>query len=1109
MNDVRNIIRDIVYREFVGPDPIKDNPALIQENGEEIIQYDSPLQRYVAGILFPPGTTKISSESSSSQIQEKKDEENDDLYTSGDYIQDFSDDNTDDIQNLTNSFMQSAMGLTIAIKHDDSVFISISTGHYEKQVVEKTPRYYRKQISWSNNDQALKLPDKTNHSIRYSIINGSLLFRIDYRYTIKDTDIFTCSLINTNKKSAAVSRDSECYFQCGFTLASEKGFDKLPDSTRLTKDEDYLSNQMLYRHVRNYAIGHGCASDWIENDDGNVYQITTSIFPSYELKTIVPASIKGVSLSMETFADSSQLNYTITELKQLCDNYSDWINARETEKGSLDDIFREEAERHIQNCKNCLNRMRDGIKLLESNPIISEAFMLMNKAMLLQQLHYNLPLQQWKIINGFRKELINPIRMPEYEKPETWYGDKNRYGHWRPFQIAFILMNLKSINEPLCDERKIVDLIWFPTGGGKTEAYLGLSAFTIFLRRLHNPLDAGTSIIMRYTLRLLSAQQYARAASLICACEILRKEQSSKLGEIPISIGLYVGSASTPNTEKEAVKALDQLNNQTSEENPFIVLKCPWCGAEMGIIKDDTSSDVSGYHTEGSGKNARFFMRCDNPACDFSEPAKLPLYVIDETIYNTAPTLILGTVDKFAMLPYRPAAQNIFGLHNGKRYALAPDLIIQDELHLISGPLGSMVGMYETLISELSTTKIGDSEYMPKIIASTATISRAKEQCNALYACNTNNVMQFPPAGFDYSDSFFAKLDKSKTGRNYVGILASGGTSQIVMVARLFAILLYAGKILEKSNPEIADYYWTDIAYFNSIKELGHAETLTNAEVREQLSLIYQRHKIPGEPDYESRRDANGIISNELTSRISSDKVTQSLKNLEISLPHENHPIDICLATNMISVGLDIPRLGLMTVMGQPKTTSEYIQTTSRVGRNSSGPGLVFILYNGARPRDRSHYENFKNYHARVYCNVEPTSVTPFADPVIDRALHAIVVGLIRLKGNIIAATTPNPPTEDQKEYIRNIILTRIKKVSPKELSIAEERLKRIFEIWENNEPVIYEDLSGKGNKIPLMIPYGQLKNPEWGDSDEFPFKTLTSMRSVDASSEVYILGKY
>ena len=122
----------------------------------------------------------------------------------------------------------------------------------------------------------------------------------------------------------------------------------MPDSTRLTKDEDYLSNQMLYRHVRNYAIGHGCASDWIENDDGNVYQITTSIFPSYEFKTIVPASIKGVSLSMQTFADSSQLNSTITELKQLCDNYSDWINARETEKDSLDDIFREEAERHAR-----------------------------------------------------------------------------------------------------------------------------------------------------------------------------------------------------------------------------------------------------------------------------------------------------------------------------------------------------------------------------------------------------------------------------------------------------------------------------------------------------------------------------------------------------------------------------------------------------------------------------------------------------------------------------------------------------------------------------------------------------------------------------------------
>ena len=1108
MTDVRNIIKDIVYREFVGPDPIKENPDLIQENGEEILQYDSPLRKYTAGILFPLGTTKIRTSTTSKELDEEKADEEDNSCISNEVDSEFSNDDTDNIQSLTNSYMPSAMGLTIAIKQEDDIFITVSAGHYDKTKGE-IPQYYRKQITWSNNGDSLKLPDKKNNSVAYSIADSYLSFRIDYRYTVNRVDIFTCTLINTKTRSAAVSRDVECYFQCGFTLVSAKGFENLPDAARLTKDEDYISNQLLYRNVKNYAIGHGCAADWAEDTEGTVYQIETSIFPSYELKTITPASIEGISLSMQAFGDIEKAKSTFSELRQLCYKYEEWICERDRELICIPDIYNEEASKHILNCRNCLNRMREGVMLLESDASVLEAFTLMNRAMLLQQLHYNLPLQQWKIINGLQKELINPIHLPKYEDPSTWHGDKDRYGHWRPFQIAFILMNLKSMNDPSCDERKIVDLIWFPTGGGKTEAYLGLSAFTIFLRRLHNPSDVGTSIIMRYTLRLLSAQQYSRAASLICACEIIRKEQSDKLGKTPISIGLYVGSASTPNTEKDAVKALDQMYNRTSEENPFIVLKCPWCGAEMGIIKYDSFSDVAGYHTEGRGNNAKFFMSCDNPECDFSGQEKLPLYVIDETIYNVEPTLVLGTVDKFAMLPYRPKAQSLFGLHNGKRYSSAPDLIIQDELHLISGPLGSMVGMYETLIGELSSDYIDGKYRKPKIIASTATISRAKEQCNALYACNADDVVQFPPAGFDYSDSFFAKLDNSKSGRDYIGILASGGTSQIAMVARLFATLLYAGKILEKSNPELADFYWTNIAYFNSIKELGHAETLINAEVREQLSLIYQRHKAPNVIDDETRRDALGLFSNELTSRISSDKVTQSLQKLEVSLPVENHPIDICLATNMISVGLDISRLGLMTVMGQPKTTSEYIQATSRVGRKASGPGLVFVLYNGARPRDRSHYENFRNYHARVYCNVEPTSVTPFAEPVIERALHAVAIGLIRLMGTVKSYDIPNPPTEEQKEYVSNIILNRIEKIAPEEVPIAKNRLSRIFEIWENNQPAVYDDLSGKGNKIPLMFPYGQLKNPEWGDSEEFPFRTLTSMRAVDASSEVYILGKY
>lgn len=230
--------------------------------------------------------------------------------------------------------------------------------------------------------------------------------------------------------------------------------------------------------------------------------------------------------------------------------------------------------------------MRDGVSLLESNDKVLLAFQLMNRAMLLQQLHYNLPLQTWGVDETDSLFLENPVeKLPDINDPETWYQkDKKVYGKWRPFQLAFVLINLRSMCENDCDDRQIVDLIWFPTGGGKTEAYLGLSAYTIFIRRLLDKTNAGTAILMRYTLRLLTSQQYERASAMICACDIIRKENEALLGTDRISIGLWVGGDTSPNSMQEAVQKYDKLYNGTSDENPFVILKCPWCGAQMGVV---------------------------------------------------------------------------------------------------------------------------------------------------------------------------------------------------------------------------------------------------------------------------------------------------------------------------------------------------------------------------------------------------------------------------------------------------------------------------------------------------------------------------------------------
>jgi hypothetical protein len=399
---------------------------------------------------------------------------------------------------------------------------------------------------------------------------------------------------------------------------------------------------------------------------------------------------------------------------------------------------------------------------------------------------------------------------------------------WRPCQLAFLLMNLESVSRPDCSERNIVDLIWFPTGGGKTEAYLGLSAIAIFYRRLVDPEDGGTTVLMRYTLRLLTTQQFQRAASLICACEFIRRSGRHRLGNTSISIGLWVGGAVTPNSHQEAVYALNRLY-QSPTDNQFIVLACPWCGAAMGPAKAGNSWKVKGY-----SKPSRVVYRCEDNDCPFSSELGLPLNVVDEAIYENPPTVVIGTVDKFAMMPWRPEARTLFGLAHG--YA-PPDLIIQDELHLISGPLGSMVAHYETAIEALCRALREGCG--PKIIASTATISRAEEQIAALY--DGRSAFLFPPQGLQLGNSFFACEDQSKPGRCYLGVFASALPSHVTAQIRVASALLQSVKSIGVDDPLLIDPFWTLMIYFNSIRELGHAATLIRADIREYMNAMWDR----------------------------------------------------------------------------------------------------------------------------------------------------------------------------------------------------------------------------------------------------------------------------
>ncbi len=562
-----------------------------------------------------------------------------------------------------------------------------------------------------------------------------------------------------------------------------------------------------------------------------------------------------------------------------------------------------------------------------------------------------------------------------------------------------------------------MDLLWFPTGGGKTEAYLALVAAILVYRRLRHPRSpdqgAGIGAFMRYTLRLLTMQQFQRAAAMIMALEVARRAAPQKLGQIPFSLGLWVGGDAVANDFAGAAAAL----RSSASNSPRQLLECPACGRRL--------------RWEASTSRKAIEVRCDTAECAFAATgSRLPIHTVDEDVYRELPSLLIGTVDKYAQLARKPAAGRLCGVgvpHD------RPDLIIQDELHLISGPLGTLVGLYEAAIDEMcSEDGVG-----PKIVGSTATIRRAASQIRALFDRNT---FQFPPAGIHHEDSFFAVKDPVSSGRRYLGVTTAGRSPKFMLQA-VMASLLQAGAASSAAGAE-RDRYWTLTAYFNSLRELGGALVLVEDDVNASLGQIAVRHG-------ETRRQLKSV--QELTSRVTQAEIREILTNLDVK-EQDGNAVDVLLASNMISVGVDIARLALMVVNGQPKTVAEYIQATSRVGR-AAVPGVVVTVYNASRARDRSHYESFSSWHGALYRDVEATAVTPYASRARDRALHAVLAAMARhLVPGMASDPRLTPQNRPQVEELAARLVSRIARTDEAEVTASKRQIERLLDQWERRE---------------------------------------------------------
>jgi hypothetical protein len=819
----------------------------------------------------------------------------------------------------------------------------------------------------------------------------------------------TVALSNILKMEAPSRVDSEeaTFFQVGFSVMAGKGCHLVPRETaRAANDDDSETNDLIYRSALEWAVGHTCGASW-ETESKGQERIIATWLPSHVVRSMdagghpfFAAESKAATGSETGAFEATSLGAAKTPaalaalLGVIPAAYGKWLDQQESQvntlaKGSLPAAQVHLAKSNIKQARGMAARMSRGIDVLRTNAKAFEAFQLSQRAMVLQR--------QWAM-----------------EKPKAGLT-------WRPFQLGFQLLTLAGLVEPGTREapsidRKTMDLLWFPTGGGKTEAYLALTAFVLLLRRLREDSPdqgAGVAVLMRYTLRLLTVQQFERASRLVLACEFLRRQRvatgNTALGSVPFSIGLWVGGDATPNTIEAA--RLPEGRRKARQ-----LARCPACRQET--LKWDARSTTP-----------RFAVLCENKSCPLTG-ADLPVYTIDEELYEQRPSLVIGTVDKFAQIVRNAKTHRLFG--DGLP---PPELIIQDELHLISGPLGTVTGIYEAAIDQLCSV----SGVPPKVIGSTATIRRAQDQVLALFH---RKVAQFPPPVLDADDSCFAVVDEDVPGRLYVGISTAGRSPKFVLQAACASLMQGAAELAVPDQER--DPYWTLVAYFNSLRELGGALVMMHDDVTDSIKIYSELH---GKPPRDMPDEPL-----ELTSRVSSEQIPAHLDRL--AQPYPDQTIAAVLATNMLSVGVDIPRLGLMVINGQPKSMAEYIQASSRVGRGNVA-GLVVTLYNAGRPRDRSHFEAFRTWHQALYREVEATSVTPFAPRARDRALHAAIVALGRhLVPGMLSAPHLTPKKRTQLQLLVDELVSRAQDVDPDEATEVQADASSFLDVWEGRGPL-------------------------------------------------------
>jgi len=771
--------------------------------------------------------------------------------------------------------------------------------------------------------------------------------RVEVALNSEDMEELTVLLVNTSPKTHTNLRDTNLY-ECAIEM---KGLEvapfileSLPDSFRYD------------RRIPAYGINSG-----VEVIDSTTLRTTDTVCVDTERPSYWNVPEAEPHLSFEALSTDP-----IPQLNQLIDSHAKWgqhawgyssIKQRASDDNWSEEML-SEASGAAEEFFNESKRMKNGLELLGSDQSLLKAFKLMNSAMS--------------------------------------HAANGRYDSWRPFQIGFLLSNLESIANNVSDA-DVVDIVWFATGGGKTETYLGLLITAAIYERIGGK-HSGITAWSRFPLRMLSLQQTQRFADAMAGAEIVRRQASIE-GD-PFSVGFFVGQSSTPNSLKEEA-AHGELYDVEDDQMPDrcrVLLYCPFCHRET------VSMDF----------NRRFWKlehQCTNSDCPWPE-AGLPFYVVDDEIYRFLPTVIVGTLDKAASIGMQAGMRGFVGAplgicsvpgHGftyaprasrpngclvpgcaGKRETLrvdeklfAPSFRLQDELHLLRDSLGAVDSHYESLFDALENEL---SARQPKILASSATLTGYDRQSRLLYQ---RSARIFPVPGPSTNEGFWTS-STNDMARRYVAVAPRGVTIEYA-VDRTITELQTVIRSLENDPQRICHEAGIDPTYVDDIVSLYGVNVVYGSTLRD-LDAVSR--------SLETQIDVEGPLNTaSLTGKTNFEDVRITLERLQKPEKDFDKRLHVVTASSMMSHGVDVDRLNLMVMLGIPLTAAEFIQATARIGR--SWPGSVYVMQKMARERDASVFRCFEKFVRHADRFVEPIPITRRSRRVLEKTTPGIFLARI------------------------------------------------------------------------------------------------------------------